>query len=105
MLQLTLEDFAAKLVEIRVGEMGGVVRGRVNKMQQAEHIDRAQKANSEQAVEPRYLFRRTNPAGPQVEAVAFIRHFWHGFFCVRIPNPNGISKQHVRKLEHNERLS
>lgn len=41
-------------------------------MQEAEYIDRAQKANSEQAVEPRYLVWRTNPAAPQVETVAVI---------------------------------
>jgi hypothetical protein len=39
-------------------------------MQQAQHIDRAQETNSEQAVEPRYLVRDSNAGAAQVETAA-----------------------------------
>ena len=61
-------------------------------------MDGTQEANSEQAVEPRYLIRRTNPPTTQVETARPISNITIIFNV----NPIRNLKQHVRKLEQNE---
>lgn len=54
-------------VFFHVGVRYKVVRAFVQQMQQAQHIDRAEQAESEQAVDPSYLVRRTNARTAQMK--------------------------------------
>lgn len=65
---LSIEVFIAIFVDVPIrNQVDPIAGGLVQEMQQAEHIDGTQEANSEQAVQPRYLIWRTNPRATQVE--------------------------------------
>lgn len=55
----SVKVFVTIFINVFVGN--NLSRSLIQEMQQAEHIDRTQEAESEQAVDPRYLIRRTNP--------------------------------------------
>lgn len=83
----------AVLVDVLIGDDEEPIRGRervvvVNEMQEAQDIDGAQEAQSEQAVEPRYLLRRTSARATQVETAPHQRD---------VSNRN--LKQHVSNRE------